>query len=116
MSSFDRSPSLSADSVQVRKTCGLADLAPDSTGPKTRKKSLFSCSLCLESVSVDQTLGLTCGHRFCNDCWSKWIFAEFDKVSYIGFVFKFLPFASVSKSFHSSPISFVSLLSDCCFS
>ncbi|CEP03701.1 hypothetical protein PBRA_003308 [Plasmodiophora brassicae] len=39
----------------------------------------FVCSLCMDKFAMDDTLGLSCGHRYCIECWTKWVVAEFDK-------------------------------------
>eukprot|EP00474_Spongospora_subterranea_P009178 CRZ09636.1 hypothetical protein [Spongospora subterranea] len=67
------------DSEKVHKACGLADVAPGLQSAKTRRNSSFYCELCDENVLPNETIGLTCGHRYCSSCWGKWLFAEFDK-------------------------------------
>ncbi|KAH3758959.1 RING/U-box superfamily protein [Pelomyxa schiedti] len=33
----------------------------------------FTCSVCFDTVDGEDTLQLSCGHRFCNNCWASYI-------------------------------------------
>lgn len=40
---------------------------------------ILVCEFCTETVPYSDTLALSCGHRYCTTCWSRWVLAEFDK-------------------------------------
>ena len=43
-------------------------------GKEEDNKNIFSCLGCFEEVEISQTTKLnTCDHRFCNECWKKYI-------------------------------------------
>lgn len=64
------------DSDKVRNHVGIHAF------PENSLKSIskdFLCSLCDDLVPFANTTALSCEHRFCNTCWSKWLSAETDK-------------------------------------
>jgi ariadne-1 len=41
--------------------------------PAAETSGSFECPLCIDSVSLESTFALSCGHRFCRPCWSAYL-------------------------------------------
>lgn len=54
-------------STQVVKKVGFDPEWPPASPPKAVK---MECPCCLETVDAKNTSALSCGHRFCSDCWA----------------------------------------------
>lgn len=53
------------------KVAGMSTL--DLEKPVSNPNATFSCLICLEELPAANTYALSCGHRYCKDCWKGYL-------------------------------------------
>ncbi len=59
------------DPERTYKVAGMSTL--DLEKPIENPQATFSCLICLEDLPAKDTFALSCGHRYCNECWSGYL-------------------------------------------
>jgi ariadne-1 len=59
------------DPERTYKLAGMSTL--DLEKPTEHPDKKFDCLICLEEYHESETFALSCGHRYCNNCWKGYL-------------------------------------------